>query len=74
MIYQNASVTVIGEEGSWYKVSCVVNGTTREGYVSAEFITIVDNSNNNSNNNNNNNNGSDKKTGVTTADGLNFRT
>ena len=56
MIYQNASVTIIGEENGWYKVSCVVNGTTREGYVSAEYITIVDNSSNNNSNNNNNNN------------------
>lgn len=82
MIYQNASVTIIGEENGWYKVSCVVNGTTREGYVSAEYITIVDNSSNNNSNNNNNNNSNNNnnqnnevgKTGITTADALNFRT
>lgn len=71
LIYQNASVTVIGEENGWYKISCVVNGTTREGYVSAEFITIVDNNNNNNNNNNTSPVG---QIGITTADGLNFRT
>ena len=82
-ISQNASVKVIGQEGSWYKISCVINGATREGYVSAEFITIVENNNNNSNNNDNNNQDNNNnssntdvagKTGTLTGNGVNFRT
>ena len=80
LIYQNASVTVIGEENGWYKVSCVVNGANREGYVSAEYITIVDSSSGNPGTTNpgTTNPGGNVdvtgKTGITTADGLNFRT
>lgn len=73
-------MTVIGEENGWYKVSCVVNGANREGYVSAEYITIVDGSSTNPGTTNpgTTNPGGNVdvtgKTGITTADGLNFRT
>lgn len=73
-------MTVIGEENGWYKVSCVVNGANREGYVSAEYITIVDGSSGNPGTTNpgTTNPGGNVdvtgKTGITTADGLNFRT
>lgn len=85
LIYQNASVTVIGQEGDWYKVSCIINGAAKEGYVSAEFITIVDDNNGGNNGGNNNNGGGNNggnnsgaivvgTSGVVTADALNFRT
>ena len=77
LIYQNASVRVIGQEGEWYKVSCVISGVTREGYAFAEFITIKeDNSNGGDGNNNNGGNSQNPtgKSGIVTADALNFRT
>lgn len=60
-IKENDKVTVIGEEGSWYKVQAVINGTTKTGYVSAEFITIqssTDNSGSGSGNSGGSDNGS----------------
>ena len=83
LLYQNASVRVIGQEGEWYKVSCVVNGATREGYVFADFITISDNNGGgneggNEGGNQGGNGGDSQnpvgKSGIVTADALNFRT
>lgn len=74
---------MIGQEGEWYKVSCVVNGATREGYVFAEFITISDNNGGgneggNEGGNQGGNGGDSQnpvgKSGIVTADALNFRT
>ena len=48
----NATVNILGQEGSWYKVSC--NGVT--GYVSSSYIRVNDN-------NGNNNSGSSEKYG-----------
>lgn len=87
-IKQNDKVTVIGEEGSWYKVQAVINGTTKTGYVAAEFITIQsdtsgsgngsDSSNGNTNGNTNGstNNGTSVsgKAGTVIGSGVNFRT
>ncbi|MDD3221938.1 MAG: SH3 domain-containing protein [Lachnospiraceae bacterium] len=82
LIYQNASVTVIGQEGEWYKVTCVINGATRDGYVYAEYITISD-GNNGGGNTGSGNGGTSSggnstvvtgKAGIVTADALNFRT
>ena len=73
----NASVTIIGEENGWYKITCIINGVTKEGYVSADYITIVNDSQNNGDDNPatpSDPNDVVGKTGITTADGLNFRT
>lgn len=81
-IKQNDKVTIIGEEGSWYKVKAVLNGTTKTGYVSAEFITLqsdTNNGNNNGSNGGNNggiingNNAVTSKAGTVIGSGVNFR-
>lgn len=45
LIKQGASVTILGSEGSWYKVSTTVNGASVTGYVYAEYITVGGTSN-----------------------------
>lgn len=80
LIYQNASVTVIGEENGWYKVSCVVQ---RSKTVKAMFplnilrlLTAVPATWNYKSWNHQSGRQCrcHGKTGITTADGLNFRT
>ena len=52
-VYKGTKVTVIGEEGDWYKVKVVLNGTTKEGYIFAEYVTIKNESTDSGNSNEN---------------------
>ena len=71
IIRQNESVEILGQEGSWYKVRCSINGSTQTGYVYAEYISKTSDNNNN---NNNNNTATPIGKGVVNADALNVRT
>ncbi len=83
LIYQGASVTIKGENNGWYKVSCVINGTAKEGYVSAEFITLTSDSGSGGGSGNTGGSGGSgstgggtsvaNKQGIVKADALNFR-
>lgn len=65
-VNKGTKVTIIGEEGDWYKVKVVVNGTTKEGYLFADYVT-VQNDNGNSDSSGNDNNGNSGNSGSTTA-------
>lgn len=37
----NVGVTITGTSGSWYQVSIPVGGTTKTGYISQSYVTII---------------------------------
>ena len=41
LVYIGTQVTILEETNGWYKVTCVINGVPKTGYMSAEFITVV---------------------------------
>lgn len=54
-IPQKTPVTVLGTEGTWYKITVTYNGKTVTGYVAKEYITIGETSAGNNDNNSNEN-------------------
>ncbi len=40
LLYEGASVTILGTSGSWYKVSCNIGGSMRTGYVHKNYINV----------------------------------
>lgn len=71
-VYKGDKVTIIGEEGDWYKVKAVVNGMPKEGYIYAEYVTVEDDSNS-STGNDNSGSTSTGKAGSVTGDGVYLR-
>ena len=40
LIYEGASVTILGTSGNWYKVSCSIGGSLKTGYVHKSYINV----------------------------------
>ena len=40
LIYQGATVTILGSSGNWYQISANINGTTKTGYVYKDYIKV----------------------------------
>ena len=79
LIYQNAEVEILAQEGSWYKVNCTINGSVRTGYVHSDYITkkaVPSTPSTGDNTNTDNNTGSSTVIahGIVNCDALNVRT
>ena len=74
-VNKGTKVTIIGEEGDWYKVKVVLNGTTKEGYLFAEYVTVQKDDDNSGNSGNTGNSGSTSttKAGSVTGNGVYIR-
>lgn len=75
VISKGTSVTITGTSGSWYKVTVTINGSSKSGYVYAEYITKTGSSSGGSSGGSSNNSGETSKsgTGTVTATSLNVR-
>lgn len=40
LIYQGATVTILGSSGSWYQIQANIGGTMRTGYVHKDYINV----------------------------------
>lgn len=40
LLYQGATVTILGTSGNWYQISASINGVTRTGYVYKDYIKV----------------------------------
>lgn len=81
-VNKGKKVVVIGEEGEWYKVKIVINGSTKEAYIYAEYITLEketsdnesgNNSGSDNNDNTDNNTSTNQNIGILTGDGVYLR-
>ena len=74
-VKKGTKVVIIGEEGEWYKVKVVVNGTTKEAYVYADYITVEKetSSDNNAGSNTGSSSSTNVKVGVLTGNGVYLR-
>lgn len=54
-VSSGTTVSILGSENGWYKVSVTINGEAKTGYVKAEYVTKSDGSSDNSNNSSDNN-------------------
>lgn len=73
-VNKGTKVTIIGEEGDWYKVRVVLNGTTKEAYLSKQYVTIQEDHGNSGNSGNTGSHPSTgNKAGTVTGNGVYVR-